>query len=1023
MAKEDVNVGIGLEIVDIDTSKFNAKEMEADLNKKLNGVRAIFNSIFEDAGDISKIADTKMQKQFVALEKKILTATNAMEKYNSAIAIGSEEKIKTTYRGALTSVRQAQIAMDEWEKSTKGTAIEYGILQKKLELAREEITRLRNLNEEIQQSTTLSTEPLEKLKADLDEINDKYLAQVDEINAMTVELREYANKVSIIQTLSESVGLKEDAVKAQRQVTATKGQVTKLQNKLDAVQKEYNKLSAKSNKTDADVFKTLELKDRINDLTSSLAAAQYKLKTMQQIMAMRTKLPMIENIDELSNKLDIAREKANQLKQELTPAQEKYDEAKYAQDTANELANTENEAQELQTQMRNIESEGSNVKYSFLTIRDAVKDVFIRMKDDIQTMAPAIPELIKEGASKINPALGVTAGVLLKILDIGKQIIVTGGKFALTLGKGLLKTISKGLGFIAKGLANILKHTTKLGKKGGRSNKKLLNTFLSLGLGVRSLLTLLRRMRTEIIKGMNTLAISFPEINSQISSMVQSFNQAKGSFISAFQPIASVVMPILTNLASVLSLATDKLAEFFAVLTGQGFIYKATAQWQDYADSVNGASKAQDKLASYDKLDVIQKDSQSSGGNVFENITFEPAQVTGAISEFAELVKQAWQNADFTEVGNVVASKFYEIFTQLANKSYDILGVLIPTLSNSIATLINGLTSDTSVASGIGTIVAKFGKLLISSINNFFTSTDWLSVGKFIGTAVNSILTDVKMGDWFLIITNKINALFNFLSGLLQSLNWAKIGTIIANSINKALKNTNIANIAQTISNAISSMFTLAINFLSTLDWAELGKKVRDFIANIDWANIFTQLGTILGELVSGLIEFIKGLFTGESGEISIGDTIAGLGKEIVKSFKGLMNGFIDGVNKVIATPFTGINNILSKIKNVDILGIKPFSNLIKTISAPKIPHLAQGGVIPPNKEFLAVLGDQKSGTNVEAPLSTIKQALSEVLQEKTGGSKKEMIVLQLDGKTIAQVVWDEEQKRYKQVGKQAYSF
>ena len=102
---------------------------------------------------------------------------------------------------------------------------------------------------------------------------------------------------------------------------------------------------------------------------------------------------------------------------------------------------------------------------------------------------------------------------------------------------------------------------------------------MSLGLGVRSLLTLLRRMRTEIIKGMNTLAISFPEINSQISSMVQSFNQAKGSFISAFQPIASVVMPILTNLASVLSLATDKLAEFFAVLTGQGFIYKATSKW------------------------------------------------------------------------------------------------------------------------------------------------------------------------------------------------------------------------------------------------------------------------------------------------------------------------------------------------------------------------------------------------------------------------------------------------------------
>ena len=49
----------------------------------------------------------------------------------------------------------------------------------------------------------------------------------------------------------------------------------------------------------------------------------------------------------------------------------------------------------------------------------------------------------------------------------------------------------------------------------------------------------------------------------------------------------------------------------------------------------------------------------------------------------------------------------------------------------------------------------------------------------------------------------------------------------------------------------------------------------------------------------------------------------------------------------------------------------------------PQIPKLAQGAVIPPNREFLAVLGDQKSGTNIEAPLSTIEQALRNVLAEQ----------------------------------------
>ena len=67
------------------------------------------------------------------------------------------------------------------------------------------------------------------------------------------------------------------------------------------------------------------------------------------------------------------------------------------------------------------------------------------------------------------------------------------------------------------------------------------------------------------------------------------------------------------------------------------------------------------------------------------------------------------------------------------------------------------------------------------------------------------------------------------------------------------------------------------------------------------------------------------------------------------------------------------------------------------------IPQLASGAVIPPNRKFLAVLGDQKSGTNVEAPLSTIKQAVMEALAQ---GSREPINVnLVVDGKTLARVV------------------
>lgn len=82
------------------------------------------------------------------------------------------------------------------------------------------------------------------------------------------------------------------------------------------------------------------------------------------------------------------------------------------------------------------------------------------------------------------------------------------------------------------------------------------------------------------------------------------------------------------------------------------------------------------------------------------------------------------------------------------------------------------------------------------------------------------------------------------------------------------------------------------------------------------------------------------------------------------------------------------------------------------------IPHLAQGSVIPPNRQFLAMLGDQRHGTNVEAPLKTIEQALENVINRlgRSGGNAP--IILQLDGKQIAKVVWSESDKRYKQTGK-----
>lgn len=111
------------------------------------------------------------------------------------------------------------------------------------------------------------------------------------------------------------------------------------------------------------------------------------------------------------------------------------------------------------------------------------------------------------------------------------------------------------------------------------------------------------------------------------------------------------------------------------------------------------------------------------------------------------------------------------------------------------------------------------------------------------------------------------------------------------------------------------------------------------------------------------------------------GEIFVNIKDGILSAFKTVVNGIITGINNVVAVPFNGINSALNAIKNIEIVGIRPFSGL-RTINVPQIPYLAQGAVLPPNKPFMAVVGDQKHGTNVEAPLATIQEAVAQVMKD-----------------------------------------
>ena len=161
---------------------------------------------------------------------------------------------------------------------------------------------------------------------------------------------------------------------------------------------------------------------------------------------------------------------------------------------------------------------------------------------------------------------------------------------------------------------------------------------------------------------------------------------------------------------------------------------------------------------------------------------------------------------------------------------------------------------------------------------------------------------------------------------------------------------------------------------------------------------VFGSAGQWFGKTFGDAWERVKKVFS------SGGKVFDGIKEGIVESFKSIVNSLISGINRVVAKPFEGLNSAIRRIRSFEVLGAYPFSGL-STVSVPKIPYLAQGAVLPANKPFMAVVGDQRHGTNVEAPLSTIQEAVANVMGDQVAAMMAGFNALLAENQMLRQVV------------------
>lgn len=199
-----------------------------------------------------------------------------------------------------------------------------------------------------------------------------------------------------------------------------------------------------------------------------------------------------------------------------------------------------------------------------------------------------------------------------------------------------------------------------------------------------------------------------------------------------------------------------------------------------------------------------------------------------------------------------------------------------------------------------------------------------------------------------------------------------------------------------------------------------------------DVAGFFMDIISSIIQACTGVTEFLSGVFTLDfqralDGLQEITNSFANAG---IALFEGAVNIIIDLINGMINGVITGINVVINALNSIQvdipdwvpIWGGKKFGINLSPLTAPQIPkltipRLATGAVIPPNREFLAVLGDQKQGTNIEAPLETIKQAFREALAESGGSGKQMTVVLQVGRRELARTVVELSREEQQRVG------
>ena len=442
---------------------------------------------------------------------------------------------------------------------------------------------------------------------------------------------------------------------------------------------------------------------------------------------------------------------------------------------------------------------------------------------------------------------------------------------------------------------------------------------------------------------------------------VAAIARLKGALMTLAQPIVEVVIPAFTLLINVLTRIVTAVAKLVSMLFGTT-IQKSAAgakalnkQKNAIEDVGDAAKEASGSLADFDELTTISSSKSDSGSGDFGFDTSGgiAPDFTGMIDDGLSAILELFTGAALLALGAILTFSGANIPLGIALM---VLGGIA--IWDAISENWDAIKDMLQGPLGWAVSILSVAVLVIGAILIFSGANVPLGLGLLVMGAIG--LASAVAANWNYIVEalqGPLGLVMGLLGAALLVLGIVLLFTGVGVPLGLGLILIGATGLAAAIAPNWNFLKEKLVGCWESIkNW--WNTKVKKFVSEHWWA----QLGLkIIGGLLAGLINKWKGVVTWVTNAV----------KWITNAFSSVLN-FLSGGKGTFASR----NNLGSG----GIGGYKMQS--MPALRRMEVPALAQGAVIPANKKFLAVLGDQTSGTNVEAPLSTIQQAAVQAFAE-----------------------------------------